>query len=316
MPWMAVAAAAPIVTGAIGAAASSGDRAKSVELAQQAYQQLQNLGLPPDTAKELILEKYQQAGLYTPELEQTISMGPSAMQSVQVDPEIMKAQTGALSLLQQRTQTGLTPEDRLSFKKLEQESQADQQAKMQQIMQNMRSRGMGGQGAEIAAQLGAAQSGAQQQSMRGDQIAAAASQNALQAALSSGQLGTQLQQQGLGLAQNKASAADQIAQFNALQAIAAQRTNVGAKNTAQQQNLSSKQAVSNANVNQANLEKQRQMDAQRQYYDSILKRAQLQAGGAKALSDTYADQAEQTGKVWSGIGTGVAQGAGAMAGKK
>lgn len=313
MPLTIGAAAAPIIGGIIGNISGSGDKQKAIAAAQNAYQQMQNMGYPPDLSKALVLQQFKQQGTYIPEMEQTITLGPSAMQGVQMDPTLQRAQMGALQALQARQTGGLTAEDRAAFAQLQQQAQTDAEAKRQQIIQNMQARGMGGQGAELAAQLQASQAGAQAENQAAMGLGAAASQNALQAALQSGQFGTQLQQQGLGLQEQKASAADEIARFNALQAIAQQQRNVGAQNVAQQQNLAQQQAIANANVEQANQEAARQAQAQQQYYNQLLARQGAVSQAGLGLAGVYAGQSEQAAKQGAGIGAGVGQMLGGIA---
>lgn len=302
-----------LVGGIVGQIDAKSNHDAAVASATKAYQDLQNAGYPPDLSKQLVLQKFQQAGTYTPELEKAITLGPSQVSQISEDPSLKQAQMGALSALQQRGVSGLTAQDRANFSQLQQQAQTDTEAKRQQILQGMQQRGLGGSGAELAAQLQAAQSGAQNESNAAMQLGATASQNALQAMLQSGQLGGQIRGQEFGQNVTKGSAADQVAQFNAQQAIAQQTRNVGAQNNAQQQNLAEKQAIENANTAQSNQEAARQQQASRQYYQDLQARAQGVAGAGLGLANVQAGQAAQQAQTAQGVGTGIGQAAGALA---
>lgn len=297
-----------IIGGIAGGQAGAGDRAAGQAAASQAFAQLGQIGLPPDEAKAIIYKQFQQKGLMTPELEQHINQTASQMANVQGSQPAQNAQLQALQILQQRGQTGLTPEDRSALNQIRQQVAADTNAKQQAIQQQFAARGEGGSGAELIGQLQAAQSGANQASTSGDQIAAIASQNALQAIGQAGTLGGQIQQQQFGEQAQKAQAQDIINQFNTQNQVQQQARNVGAQNQAQAANLGNAQSLANANTQQSNQELLRQNQAQRQQYLDTLNRAktisdaaggynsQMQAAGQAASSAAAAP--------WQAVGAG------------
>lgn len=305
--------AGPILGGVLGGLFSGGARKKAEEQMRKALEEIEAVGAPPDLSREIILNKFQEAGLYTPELESAIDLGVSKVAQIQEDPALREAQTGALQLLQQRGKGGLNAEDRAAFNQLRSEVQRDSEAKRQQILQNMQARGLGGSGAELIAQLQASQSGDDRMSAEGDRIAATASQNALQAILQGGQLAGSVRGQDFDINQARAAAEDEVNRFNVQNAISRQSRNVGSKNEAQQSNLANKQNVMNMNTQQANQELYRQAEAKRQAWLDQMSRAQALANARTGQAQNYNQQADRTAQQWQSIGSGVGAGFGAMA---
>lgn len=306
--------AAPIVGGIIGNIASAGDRAKAKAAAEEAMSIIDSIGAPPDLSREILLEKFQQVGILTPKLESEINLGISQVSQVTEDPKLKDAQMQALQILQQRGSTGLGPEDRAALNQIRQEVSRDVQGKQQQILQNMQARGMGGSGAELAAQLSASQEGAERASAESDRQAATASERALQAITQAGQLGGQVRGQDFDVNKTKAAAQDEVARFNVANAVARQTRNIGSENQASAANLSEAQRVRDANTAQANAEKQRQVEAQRQQWLDSLAGAQARSGARSGLQNLYSQQAAQTQQGYSQMGQGAGAGAGAASG--
>lgn len=296
-----------ILGGLIGNNVAQGDTDQKNQFAGQAYQDLINAGLPPDQAKAVLINQYKQAGTLTPQLEQSINAGPSAVQGISEDPQTRAAQMQALGLLQQRATGGLNPEDQAKFNQLRQQAQSDAQAKQAQIMQNYQQRGLGGGGAELAARLSGQQGSANQEASQGDQLAATASQNALQAALQSGNLGGQVRGQDFSNAMAKSQAQDMMNRFNTQNQVAQQQRNVASQNQAQAQNLANSQNISNANTNAANQELYRQQNAQEQYYQDMLNRAKVLSGADWAQSGRFAQNAQNTQNQYGQIGGALGQ---------
>lgn len=305
MPLPILGAIASLGGGLLGNIFASNDKNKARELAQEAYNELAAMGLPPDLSRAIILQKFQEAGSMSPEMEQAIDIGISEVSQIQEDPSLKQAQTGALQQLQQVAKGGLRPEDRAAYNELRNKSQQAQQGRSGLIQQQFQARGQGGQGAELAAQIANAQSGANQMSQQGDQISADASRRALEALSSSGQLAGQVRGQDFDVNRTKAGAADQFKQFNAANSMAIQSRNIAAKNAAQAANLANQQAIANANVGQSNQELLRQQDAQRQFWNDKMARQQAVSGAKLGQANIFAGQAANTAQNWQGIGSGV-----------
>lgn len=313
LPALAIAAvAAPVIGGIMGNIAASGDRAAAADASRRAYEEAIGLGLPPDTAKALIMQEFKKAGTYTPEMEQEINIGISQVAGIKEDGSLRDAQTNALQALQQRGK-GLGAEDRASLNQVRSEMARDAEAKRQQIIQGFQQRGMGGSGGEIAAQLMQAQAGANQASMEGDRLAGDSSARALESIRSAGALGGQIRQQDFGVAQAKASAADEFQRFNVQNQVAREQRNVANRNQGSQYNLSEGQRIQDANTQQANSELLRQQDAKERYWQNEKDRVTLRSNAASGQATQLGNAANQTANMWAGVGAGVGAGAGAAA---
>lgn len=302
------AAAAPIVGGIVGKLFGGPDRDKAEALMKQAYAEIEAVGAPPDLSKEIILQKFEQAGMLTPELERAVDVGVSKVAELQEDPGNRDIQKRALGQLTQRMSGGLTMEDRAAYNQLRQNAQRDLEAKRQQIVQNMQSRGQAGSGAELQAALLSSQASADEQAAEGDRLAAQASQNALQAALQGGQLAGQVRSQDFDVANTKAQAADELNRFSVQSQMDRQNRAIQAKNVAQEYNLAQKQKTMDTNVQQANQEKLRQNQAKADLWDRQLGYAQAKSGNKQAQASAALEQANQTQQMWSGIGSSVGSG--------
>lgn len=191
-----IAAAVAAVAGLVGQAIASGDKAKADELRQRALEQY-----GPDALAEI---------------DRQSQVGPSAMEGYQADPQSMHYQRQALQRLAQDSSTvGLTPEERAELAGAMDEEAGYAAGERASVMDDARRRGVGGSGADLAAQLGATSSSA----MRANKMATASAGNAARRrALANMQLGDmagQFRGQGFEEFSRKASATDAINQFNA-----------------------------------------------------------------------------------------------------
>lgn len=310
MAFAAIAAvAAPIVGGLIGNMMGSKDRKQQSAMMQKALQELEAVGLPPDISKRVVMEEFQQVGILTPELEQDIELASSQVAGITEDPSVRQAQVDALNMLQERGRAGLGPEERAAFNQFRSEVQRDSEAKRQQVLTDMASRGMAGSGSELIASLQAGQSAADRASEEGDRLAAAASQNALQAMVQSGQMAGTLRNADLDVANLKAGAADQfnLEKFN--QANMRQTRNVDRGNQAQQYNLGEKQRVADTNISQENTERQRMNQAELDVYNAKLDRAKAMSGQYQTQANFSGQNAAQKAQMGASIGSGVGTGA-------
>src|SRR5450432_1346793 len=103
----AAAVAGPVIGGIMGSKAAQANRDAALKASQSAQDMINQIGAPPDLAKEIVLENYKQAGILTPELEQTVNE-----QFVKYAPEnknTVDAQQQSLQALQKLAQTGMRP---------------------------------------------------------------------------------------------------------------------------------------------------------------------------------------------------------------
>lgn len=296
-----------IIGGLAGRSASSSAEARQQAMLDQARQYYEDAGLPPETYKPLLLQQFQQAGILTPELEQQINLGPSAVASVKTDEALKEQQFNALKELKDRGGAGLTPEERAQFAKMQQQVGADEESKRQQILQQSAMRGQSGGGQELAAQLLSSQASANQASQAGMELSGHASQRALQAMLQGGQLAGNVQQQQFGQDIQRSQAQDEFNRFNTQNQIAQQSRNIGAKNQSQAANLQNLQNIQNTNVGQYNQELQRQQQAKNQYWQNMLQRAGALSGQAQNAANQAGQQASQAQTGAANIAGGLTQ---------
>jgi hypothetical protein len=308
---LAGAVAAPVIGGLFGASAAAKGRAAAAQAAQAALAQLNALGMPPDLSKELILQKFQEAGQLTPELEQQIQLQASEMGNVKEDPSLRANQMDVLNTLAQQSRGGLQAGDRAAYNELRSKVQQDSEAKRQQIMQQMQAQGQGSSGASLMAQLQSSQGAADQAAAGSDRLAATAAQNALAALSQRGQQAGQLRSQDFSNASALAQAQDQRNQFLMQNSSSMQARNIAAQNAAQASNLANKQQVSSANTQTANAELARQNQAKQQYWDSQMGLATAKANALNNQGTVAQQGANAQANMYAGIGNALGQGIGA-----
>ena len=292
-----------IIGGIAGFFGGRSQKKKAEELLRQANAEIDAVGAPPEMAREIILQKFKQEGMYSPELEQEVDLAASKIAQIQEAPELRDAQMQALRSIQQRASGGLTPEDRALFEKMRSGVRSDTRGKERQIISELAQRGQAGAGAELAARLQASQSGADQASQQGMDIAAAASRNALEAAAQSGNLSGNIRSQDFGVNQARAAAEDERNRMLFQNSTALRSRNVEAQNIAQRANLAMRQRLSEANIGQANDETTRQRYAQLQDYNNRLKLAQDKADRLTGQAGYAANKGnKQSADLQRGIG--------------
>lgn len=290
----------------IGGIASGNERAKAQAAMDAALSEISKTGAPPDQSKEIIYEKFKQAGILTPELENKIEVEFSNLANISEDPSLRQAGMSALESLRQRGQTGFGPEDRAAYEKLKAATEANAEAKRQQIIQNAQARGMPGSGAELAAQLQAGQSGASRLSQEGMDILGQASRNALDSLSKYGTMASNIRGEDFNVNKTRAGAADDLARFNAANSLAQQQRNISAKNEAARINLANSQDIANRNTLTYNQELLRQKQAERQNYLDRAQQAREKSSIYSGQAPQYNANAEREGQGWQNIGTGLA----------
>lgn len=296
---------ASVVGGLFGGGEQSAAREEAAALLKQALTEYEKAGVPPDQSLPLVLQKFTQQGIITPELEKEIKNNASKVGLIQEAPELREAQMVALEQLKQVSRGGLRPEDRAAFNQLRAEAERSAEGKRQQIMQNMMARGVGGSGAELAAQLQASQAGANALASKGDELSAIASQRALQALGQVGTMAGQVRGQDFDVNRTRAEAEDMINKLNTENARQVQSRNVGSQNQAQQLNLANKQQIANANVSQENQETKRQSDAVAQHWKDLLSFYSGKAGMYKDQASGILAQGKENAARAAGIGGSV-----------
>ena len=155
--------AGPVIGGLIGMQTSAANRAAAQAASQAALNDINAVGAPPDQQAAIILQKFQQAGLYQPGMENMISAGISQASQTNTNTQGRAAQVQALGQLQQRAGSGYSATDRAALNQIMQQSGAAEQGQLGSIQQALQARGAGGGGAQLAQQLSAAQQSGNQQ---------------------------------------------------------------------------------------------------------------------------------------------------------
>lgn len=303
MPW--IAAAATIGSSLIGAeqarrAQSSADDARSQALAQFA-----GINLPSLEEQKLLLEQYTNAGMLSPELEALLQMGPTAMENISLDPQTRAMQLQALEQMSGLASGQIQPGDLASFELARREAGAYDQAKQNQIMQEMQQRGQGGSGAELLARLKSAQSSADRLNEAGLEQAKAMQQARMAALQSQANMATGIRNQDYSQESDLARARDAIAQFNTQNAQNVNMRNTNSRNQAQQLNLQNAQNLRNLNVEQNNKEQIHNKGLLQNQFNNQLNLATAKSGQYQNQAQADQAKAAQQAGMWAGIGQGV-----------
>jgi hypothetical protein len=263
------------------------------EAAQNAAAAFNGITMPELTPIQL--QQLVSAGELTPEQANEIILQQSSMKDIYVDPRLKEAQMSALAGMQDMAENkGLTAADKAQLADIALQEETAQRGSREAILQGARSRGVGGSGLEMLANLQNQQESASRSSQRDTQVAGMAQQRAMEALQNAGPMGGQMRGQAFGEESAKAQASDAIAKFNAANRQQLEQSNVASRNAAQAQNLSERQRQSDANTAIANQQRQYNQNLPQQQYQNQLALASGKSGAQGNLSQFYNQQA-QTG---------------------
>jgi hypothetical protein len=297
---------------AIGAGQAQSQLNASNDARQQALAQWNGLNAPSVASQQLALQNYQNAGNLNIQNEAALQQGPNAMAGIQTDPRLVQAQMQALSQLSQTGAAGMTPGEQAALNQAQNNAASQAQAKNAQIMNQFAATGMGGSGAQLAAQLNNSQQSAQQLANNSNQVAQNAQQNALQAVSQAGTLGGQMQAQSFGQQAQTAQAQNYINQFNTQNSQAVQNQNVQAANAAALRNLQNQQQISNQNTQLGNQQQQYNKQLLQQQFNNQAALAAGRSGQYQGIAQAQQQQAGNTANSYAGMGQGVDTGVGAL----
>lgn len=177
------------------------------------------------------------AGLY-----EAVQRDPSAMEDIQTDPRLQEIMKGNLEAVQEMAEEGgMTSEDKAKRRQLQREAAASAKARDKSIVREMAQRGQAGSGTELLARLGASQAAAQREAEATDRLAMDSAAARRAAIAQASQQASGMQAQSFGQQAQKASAADQIAAFNAMQRQRTQDANLAMRQ--QRENIKAQQAA-------------------------------------------------------------------------
>jgi hypothetical protein len=164
-------------------------------------------------------------------------LGPSAMEGVETDPRYKEHELAALKELEDSARNGFTAQDKADMSRAEMDVNRQNHGRLGAIQQNMQSRGMGGSGMDIMAQLQSAQDSNDVAAMRDLEREGQMQARKSQATRDLGHMSMGMQGQEWNQAAQKAQAQDAIARFNSAN-----------RNNANQWNTQNAQNVANSNV--------------------------------------------------------------------
>lgn len=308
----AAAIGAPIIGGLLGADVAGSANSEAKRLRDQALSQYQGINPPTLEEQQLNLLSPEYIGNYQAQQEGAIGEGPSAMEGVSTDPRLQQAQMAALQQLSDIGQAGMTPAEAAALRTARRASAGEAQAKSSQITQEMARRGMGGSGAELAAQLQNAQSSADRQSQASDQEMQAAQARALQALSQTGSLSGQIQNQQFNQQSDIARAKDAINQFNTQNQQNVQQRNVAATNQAALRNLQEQQRIGEAGAAVKNVQQQANKGLLQTQFNNQLGLAGAKAGQYQNSAAATQQAGANLGQMYAGVGNGVGTGIAAL----
>lgn len=211
-------------------------------------------------------------------LLQVSEYNPTALQqsginNYQEDPALKAAQMQALQGLRETVDAnGLDAQTKARLSQAQNASSEQERGNREAILANQRARGLGGSGAELAAQLANQQGSAQRLNQQGLDTAAIGEQRKSDALRDLANLGGNIRNQNFGQAESVARANDTVNQFNANNLNQAKQFNIGTRLQLPQQSLNNQiqlqQAKANELTGQAQMS-QAQSNADRQFWAGL-----------------------------------------------
>jgi hypothetical protein len=233
---------------------------------------LEALNVPTIEAQRIALEAPELIG----QLEAEI-LGRSRFEDVQMDPRLQAINMAALEDITGIAEAGgLDAQARLNLEQGLGRVAGAEQARLQQLREDPTL----GQGQKLALQAQAVQGAGQSGRDIALQSAAQAQQAKMAALGQQGSMASQMSQQQLALAGQKASAADAIAQFNTQQRMGVQS-----------QNLAARQAIANQTAATRNQQEMYNRGLIQQRFQNEMARATGVSGAQTNLANLYGQQA-------------------------
>lgn len=254
---------------------------------------------PPNLVS--LVQPLQQAvflGKITPEEFVAQVQQKSQLAGIQVPQELINQQYSTLKQLNDiATHGGLTATDRAQLNDIFIQQSTQARGARDAAGQEYAMRGMGGSGMEVLRREMADQSAVGAASKQGTDVAALAQQRALQALTQGGALAGSMRTQDFSEQQAKASAQDQINNFNTQMAQQAANANTQAKNTAAQNAQAQQYNVQAANMAQNMQSQQNLLNATQNQFANQLNQANSVAGRNSNLGVYQGQLATNAGKL-------------------
>lgn len=223
-------------------------------------------------------EQFKVVGQYTPELvPQVLEKQPELLKETAATTAGKDAQMSALQKLRQVGKGGFDPEFQANVAAAQRAAGAQAQSRSQSTLQDAERRGTLNSGAQLAAQLQGNSDASQREASTGEDAAVTAYKNQLQALRDSASLGGQISQQDLS---QQGTNAGIINAFNQRQAANQQQVlgnRADTMNQAQRANLGAAQTAANNNTSQNNqfaVQNQSRQDSLQKYLAQVRQQEQ------------------------------------------
>lgn len=300
---------AQLLSGAIGAASSAGDRARAVAANQEALKAWLDVNVPDPAAQKVVLQRFVQTGELGPELEAAVKRDATEFEKIQLDPRLKETRMRALSSLEDIGDGGLTLSDRADIERATSDINVMDRGKRESIVDSFARRGQLGSGAALTSQLMGAQGATNRASQMQLDTLAAARKRALDAIMGAGQLAGDIQSDDYKQQSDLAQARDAIAEFNTKNMQGVMNRNVDRRNAANEYNLNLRQKVSDANTKLANDEQIYNKGLIQQEFENKARKAAGLSGQYGKQADAYNDSANRTAGQWAAAGSAIGKGA-------
>ncbi len=298
-----------IIGSIIGAVEAGEERKKAEQAVKDAMKELENTGMPQESALRYILSNPQYIGQFSPKLEEVITQTNTELKNIAVDPRLKEAQMSALESLKKQGESPLTDIEKASLNEARRDVAAQEQARQASIIQSLAQRGQAGSGAELAQRLLSSQAAANRSSEETDRLKSMAQQRALQAIAQGGSMAGQMSAQEFSEQARIQEAQDAINRFNVQQRAGTQTRNVDAENRAALRDAMEKQRISEVGVANANEMARRNAEVAQLAYRNRLEQAQMKANTRMGEATQLRKDAASTAENWSKMGSGVGQAA-------
>lgn len=300
-----IAGGATIAGGMMGADAASKGRRDAADAQRQALAQFLGIDAPEISDQELQLLIPQLIGEYTPEVEQSILQGDTALGDISIDDALRQNQMEALTGMEEIAEGGLTEADAAAMRGIQREVGQGQQARMESVLQQMAQRGTLGGGMELAAKISQQQEVNDQEAAAADKLAQEVMQRQMSGLQNLSSMSGNLRSQDYQEQEKLAQARDAIQKFNTVNQQNVQQRNVGQRNTAQQQNLAARQKAEQARVQTLNEQQQLNKGLIQQKYQNDMDLARARAGAYTGYGQQQQQAGQDKAKMIGGIASGI-----------
>ena len=309
-PFTIAAIAAPVVGGVLGNILSGDDRDAAQRNIQEIYTRYANLPIPDTEKMRLALEDYQSVGNLNAEKEVAEQLAmQDALQNIELDPRLRQAQMQQLESLAKLGETSFTPEEQAQLNKMRRQVEGDATARTKAMLEEQTRRGLGSSDAGLAARLQGAQSSANRQAEQADELAAMAFRRALEAKAGAASLGGSIEDRAYGQEAAIANALNARERANVDLRTRASERNIDRTQSVNEFNLRNAQRLSEGNVDLRNKQQQYNKELEQREFENQLAKYGAMSGAQQNLAGMHQASADRTAKMWSGIGSGIGQGA-------